>query len=33
VIQQFMGYNWFVTMLGLEVEEENPARAWSSVEF
>lgn len=23
VIQQFMGYNWFVTMLGLELETEN----------
>ena len=33
VIQQFMGYNWFVTMLGLEVEQENPARQWSKVEF
>lgn len=33
VIQQFMGYNWFVTMLGLEVEEENPARAWSRIDF
>lgn len=27
VIQQFMGYNWFVTILGLELEEENPIRA------
>ena len=33
VIQQFMGYNWFVTMLGLEVEPENPARAWSKIDF
>jgi len=33
VIQQFMGYNWFVTMLGLEVELENPAREWSEVDF
>jgi uncharacterized peroxidase-related enzyme len=33
VIQQFMGYNWFVTMLGLEVEQQNPARAWSSIDF
>lgn len=24
VIQAFMGYNWFVTMLGLELEKENP---------
>ena len=23
VIQQFMGYNWFVTILGLELEEAN----------
>ena len=27
VIQQFMGYNWFVTILGLELEKENPIRA------
>ena len=27
VIQQFMGYNWFVTILGLELEPENPIRA------
>lgn len=27
VIQQFMGYNWFVTMLGLELEEANPMGA------
>jgi len=26
VIQQFMGYNWFVTMLGLQIEDENPIR-------
>ncbi len=24
VIQQFMGYNWFVTILGLQLEEKNP---------
>jgi len=24
VIQQFMGYNWFVTILGLQIENENP---------
>jgi len=24
VIQQFMGYNWFVTILGLKLEVENP---------
>jgi uncharacterized peroxidase-related enzyme len=24
VIQQYMGYNWFVTILGLELEAENP---------
>lgn len=24
VIQAFMGYNWFVTILGLELEEANP---------
>lgn len=33
VIQQFMGYNWFVTMLGLEVEAENPGRGWSKIDF
>ncbi len=26
VIQQFMGYNWFVTILGLQVEKENPIK-------
>lgn len=26
VIQQFMGYNWFVTILGLELEDSNPRR-------
>jgi uncharacterized peroxidase-related enzyme len=30
VIQQFMGYNWFVTVLGLEVEEGNPAGKWKT---
>ena len=24
VIQQFMGYNWFVTILGLKLEPQNP---------
>lgn len=33
VIQQFMGYNWFVTMLGLEVETENPGRKWAKIDF
>jgi uncharacterized peroxidase-related enzyme len=33
VIQQFMGYNWFVTMLGLEVEPENAGRSWSKIDF
>lgn len=33
VIQQFMGYNWFVTMLGLEVEEGNLARTWCTFDF
>jgi uncharacterized peroxidase-related enzyme len=27
VIQQFMGYNWFVTILGLEIEDSNPMRS------
>ncbi len=26
VIQQFMGYNWFVTILGLQLEDENPLK-------
>ena len=26
VIQQFMGYNWFVTILGLELEGANPMK-------
>jgi len=29
VVQQFMGYNWFVTIMGLEVEDDNPAKRWS----
>ena len=33
VIQQFMGYNWFVTMLGLEVEDQNMARQWCTIDF
>jgi uncharacterized peroxidase-related enzyme len=33
VIQQFMGYNWFVTILGLEVEPENPGRTWLRIEL
>ncbi len=33
VIQQFMGYNWFVTMLGLEVEDGNRGKDWCAVEF
>ena len=24
VIQMFMGYNWFVTIMGLQLEQENP---------
>ena len=31
VIQQFMGYNWFVTMLGLELEEDNPIKNLESI--
>lgn len=27
VIQQFMGYNWFVSILGLELDEANPMGA------
>ena len=26
VIQQFIGYNWFVTILGLQLEEQNPMK-------
>jgi uncharacterized peroxidase-related enzyme len=33
VIQQFMGYNWFVTMLGLEVEDGNLGKDWCTVDF
>lgn len=33
VIQQFMGYNWFVTMLGLEVEDGNLGRTWCTHDF
>ncbi len=28
-----MGYNWFVTMLGLEVEEGNLGRTWCTYDF
>ena len=31
VIQQFMGYNWFVTILGLELEEANPYQALEKI--
>lgn len=33
VIQQFMGYNWFVTLLGLELEEGNLGKDWCTVDF
>lgn len=33
VIQQFMGYNWFVTMLGLELEDGNLGQGWCTVDF
>lgn len=33
VIQQFMGYNWFVTILGLEPEEGNRGREWCTIDF
>lgn len=33
VIQQFMGYNWFVIMLGLELEEGNLGQDWCTVDF
>jgi uncharacterized peroxidase-related enzyme len=33
VIQQFMGYNWFVTLLGLEVEDKNLGASWCTHDF